>query len=134
MVGLSVNLVLKWLPVFLRERAVFCMTEFLFLLTFQISASSSREVPLFRQKPSAYQRTVGRMTKESTPRVLGHSLLHSLVGSHRSFIRSLRTARFARVFRCAHSLAPRLMGKWFLSMKCVDYIPFIHIVQSHFLR
>ena len=37
--------------------------------------------------------------------VLGHSLVHSLVRWHRSLVRFLRTARFARAFRCARSLA-----------------------------
>ena len=34
---------------------------------------------------------------------LGHSLVRSLVRSHRSLIRLLRTARFTRALRCAHS-------------------------------
>ena len=38
--------------------------------------------------------------------VLGHSLVCSLVRSHRSLICSLRT------LRCAHSFTPELMGKW----------------------
>ena len=45
---------------------------------------------------------------KSTRRVLGHSLLRSLVRSHRSLIRLLRTARFARALRCAHSFARSL--------------------------
>ena len=47
--------------------------------------------------------TMGRMTMKSVRRVLGHLLLRSLLRSHRSPIRSLRTARFT--LRCAHSLA-----------------------------
>ena len=50
--------------------------------------------------------------------VLGHSLVRSLVRSHRSLARLLRTARFARALRCAHSFArsltsltPLLVGK-----------------------
>ena len=50
--------------------------------------------------------------------VLGHSLVRSLVRSHRSIVRLLRTARFARALRCAHSFArsltsltPSLVGK-----------------------
>ena len=49
---------------------------------------------------------------------LGHSLVRSLVRSHRSLVRLLRTARFARALRCAHSFArslpsltPSLVGK-----------------------
>ena len=52
--------------------------------------------------------TFGRMTMKSTRRVLGQSLLHSFVRSHRSFIYLLRTARFARALRCAHSSARSL--------------------------
>ena len=40
--------------------------------------------------------------------VLGHSLVRSLVRSHRSLVRLLRTVRFARALRCAHSLARSL--------------------------
>ena len=50
--------------------------------------------------------------------VLGHSLVRSLVRSYRSLVRLLRTARFARALRCAHSFArsltsltPSLVGK-----------------------
>ena len=40
--------------------------------------------------------------------VMGHSLVRSLVRSHRSPVRLLRTARFARALRCAHSFARSL--------------------------
>ena len=43
------------------------------------------------------------MTRKSTRRVLSHSLLRLLVRSHRSLIRLLRSVRFARELRCAHS-------------------------------
>ena len=50
--------------------------------------------------------------------VLGHSLVRSLVRSHSSLVRLLRTARFARALCCAHSFAcsltsltPSLVGK-----------------------
>ena len=52
-----------------------------------------------------HPRPLGRMTIKSTRRVLGHSLLRSLVRSHRSLIRLIRTARFARALRCSHSFA-----------------------------
>ena len=49
---------------------------------------------------------------------LGHSLVCSLIRSHRSLVCLLRTARFARALRCAHSfgrsltlLTPSLVGK-----------------------
>ena len=51
---------------------------------------------------------MGTMTTKSTRGVLGHSLLHSLVRLHRSLVRLLRTARFARALRCAHSFARSL--------------------------
>ena len=54
---------------------------------------------------------------KSTRRELGNSLLHLLVCLHRSLIRWLRTARFDRALRCAHSLALELIGKRFLPMK-----------------
>ena len=54
------------------------------------------------------QRTLGWMTMKSTRKVLGHSLLRSLIRSHRSLIRLLRTARFARALRCTHSFARSL--------------------------
>ena len=48
--------------------------------------------------------TMGNMTSESTRGVLDHSL----VCSHCSLIRLLRTARFARALHCAHSFARSL--------------------------
>ena len=77
------------------------------------------------------------MTMKSTRRVLGHSLLRSLVRSHRSLIRLLRTARFARALRCAHSLARSLThslrsswGSGFcLQNERVDFISFEPTVQ-----
>ena len=45
---------------------------------------------------------------KSTRRALGHSLLRSLVRSHRSLIRLLRTALSASALRCAYSLARSL--------------------------
>ena len=40
--------------------------------------------------------------------ILGHSLVRLLVRSHHSLIRLRWIARFARAFRCAHSLARSL--------------------------
>ena len=58
----------------------------------------------------------------------GHSLVLSLVRSHRSPICLLRTFRFTRTLRCAHSfahtLALELKGERFMSLKCVDFISF----------
>ena len=55
---------------------------------------------------------MGKMTMKSTRRVLGHSLVRSLVRSHRSLIRFLRIACFTRALCCAHSLArSRAHGK-----------------------
>ena len=47
--------------------------------------------------------------------VMGHSLVRSLVRSHRSLVRLLRTARFARALRCAHSLPSSWDSGIFLS-------------------
>ena len=48
--------------------------------------------------------------------VMGHSLVRSLVCSHRSLTRLLRTVRFARALRCAHlfarSLTHLLLSSW----------------------
>ena len=55
-----------------------------------------------------YDCTMGRMTMKSTRRALGYSVLRSLVRSHHSLIRSLRTACFARALRCADSFARSL--------------------------
>ena len=45
----------------------------------------------------------GRKQPRKQTEVLGHSLVHSLVCSHRSLVCLLRTARFARALRCTHS-------------------------------
>ena len=48
------------------------------------------------------------MTMKSTHRVLGHSLVCSLVHSHRTLICFLHTACFACALRCAHSFVRSL--------------------------
>ena len=58
-----------------------------------------------RSLTSSPQCTVGQKTMKSTHRVLGHSLVRSLVHSNRSLIRSLHISRFDRALRCAHSFA-----------------------------
>ena len=76
------------------------------------------------------------MTLKSTRKVLGHSLLRSIVGSHRSLIRLLRTARFARALRyaplrsamLAHSLTPELMRKRIWS---TERMRRFHTVSTH---
>merc|ERR1712136_322498 len=54
------------------------------------------------------ERHYGRKQPRIQTEVLGHSLVRSLVPSHRSLVRLLRTARFARALRCAHSFARSL--------------------------
>ena len=44
--------------------------------------------------------------------VLGHSLVRSLLCSHRSLVRLLRTARFARALRSLTSLVGQWMIRW----------------------
>ena len=94
---------------------------------------------------SGKQSTVGRMTMKSTRRVLGHSLLRSLVRLHRSLIRLLRTARFARALRCAHSLARSLTrslrssweSSFCLWIERVDFIQFettVHCIRRPVIR
>ena len=55
--------------------------------------------------------TVVSNDMKSTRRVLGHSLLRSLVRSHLSLICLLHTARFARALRCVHSFT-RSRAHW----------------------
>ena len=63
--------------------------------------------------------------------VLGHSLVRSLVCSHRSLVCSLRTARFASALRCAYSFArsltsltPSLVGQWIFDVsKLPGFVP-----------
>ena len=74
--------------------------------------------------------------------VLGHSLLCSIVCSHRSLIRLLRTARFARALRCAHSFARSLTRSirrsWESDLclwnECVDFIQFETTVRCFKIR
>ena len=63
-------------------------------------------------KKVSYRCALGLNDTKSTRRVLDHSLVRSLVRSHHSLNRLLRTGRFATVLaalrsfaRCAHSLA-----------------------------
>ena len=70
--------------------------------------------------------------------VLGPLLIHSLVPSHRSLICLLRTARFARALRCAHSFARSftrsLRSLWeicfCLRNEHVDFISFERLVPT----
>ena len=51
--------------------------------------------------------------------------IHSLVRSHRSLVRLLRTARCARALtHCAHSLASELVGQW------IVFIQFLKSFES----
>ena len=69
--------------------------------------------------------------------VLGHSLVRSLVRSHRSLVRLLRTASFARALHCAHSFArsltlltPSLVGQWYIRwLFCLFFFPFWTVVK-----
>ena len=94
--------------------------------------SSARHYHFLDMSSIRYRSTLGRNDMKSTRRVLGHSLLRSLVRPHRSLIRLLRTARFAHALRCAHSFARSLThsfpGSW-ESCSClwnerVDFIQF----------
>ena len=79
------------------------------------------------------RRTVSRMIKEKTRRVLGHSLISSFVRSQLTLLHLLHIVtwltRFAALIRSlAHLLAPKLMGKGFLSIKWTRRF---HIVLTH---
>ena len=57
--------------------------------------------------------------------VLGHSLVRSLIRSHRSLVCLLRTARFARAHRYTHSLAHSLAHG-----KVNDWMPILSVFFS----
>ena len=78
---------------------------------------------IFAAPLTRFGRTMGRMQCDSEPLrigalVMSHSLIRSLVRSHRALIRLLHTARFARAplrsfaRLLAQSLAPALVGQW----------------------
>ena len=69
------------------------------------------------------QRTVGQNCMKSTRRVLGHSLVRSLIRSHRSLIRLLRTTRFAR------SLTHSLPSSWESGLCLYDFDPLCNASQ-----
>ena len=83
------------------------LLEGLFIHPF-ISPSIRRSVLVHPSVRRSGHPAMGGMTIKWTRRSLGHSLLRSLVPSHRSLIFMLCTALFARVLRCAHSLARSL--------------------------
>ena len=69
-------------------------------------------------KPNEKVGHYGRKQPRIQTEVVGHSLVRSLVRSHRSLVRLLRNARFARALPCALSFArlltsrtPSLVGK-----------------------
>ena len=73
---------------------------------------------------------------KSMLRVLGYSLLHSLVCSQRSLIRLLHTARFSRALRCAHLFACSLTrsgahGKKDLRKEGLTDKPFERNARTH---
>ena len=61
-----------------------------------------------RLSGGSHGRTLGRLTMKSSRRTLGHLPICSIICSPRSLIRSIRTAGFAHVHRCAQSLAHSL--------------------------
>ena len=78
------------------------------------SSSEEKGTQAWRNQPSASLRSPHSDSGDHKigMLVMGHSLIGSLVRSHRSLVRFLRTARCARAVRCAHSLAPELVGQW----------------------
>ena len=69
---------------------------------------------------------------KSTLRVPGHSLVRSLIRSHRSLVHLLHTACFARAFRCDHSLA-RLLTRSRAHGIFVNELHEFHAVSIHSL-
>ena len=76
------------------------------------------------------QSTVGLNDMKSTCKLLGHSLLRSLVRSHHSLIRLLRTARFAHALCCAHLFA-RLLPHSFRTSWERDFCLWFHSVSAN---
>ena len=77
------------------------------------------------------------MTMKSMRRVLGHSLILSFICSYRALIRLLRSAPSARaplrsfVNLFAHSFAPEIIGKSFISM---NWMLRFHTISTHSFR
>ena len=79
--------------------------------------------------------TLGRMPMKLTRRVLGHSLLRSLVRSHRSFIHLLTSlVRSAAVIRSLSRSLTLFQSSWQIDFRLwnerVDFPQFLLIVQS----
>ena len=100
---------------------------------------SRTSVPVSWKKSSMMDRQTDRRAEGPThcgleqqrikTKVLGHSLVRSLVRSHRSLICLLRPARFACALHCAHSFARsltsltlKLVGK--RMMRCLSFLVF----------
>ena len=66
--------------------------------TLPVYHSGKNEATEIRLEEFPAECTVGRMTKKLTRWVMGHSLVRSLICSHRSHICLLRTASFTRSF------------------------------------
>ena len=62
---------------------------------------------------------------------MGHSLIRSLIPSHRSLIRSLRTAHFDRALRCAHSFARLLTHSLLSSWESGIFLSTFQSVLNH---
>ena len=76
----------------------------------EINKDEAKAKPTGKEERTDAQthRTLGRMTMKSTSRVLGNSLLRSLVRSHRSGIHLLLTARFVLPATLIHSFVRSL--------------------------
>ena len=79
----------------------------LFYLPSSWPISSRIQLPSLWSSPALKMRPThcGLEQTRIETKVMGHSLVRSRIRSHRSLVRLLRTARFARALRCAHSLA-----------------------------
>ena len=95
----------------------------------------------FHKDPKFHYALWARTTKNTdwSTGPLARPFARSLVRSHCSLVRLLRTAGFARALRCAHSFArsliPSLVGKWFIRwLFCLCFfLPFSTIVKGCFL-
>ena len=64
---------------------------------------------------------------------MGHSRIRSLVHSHCSILRLLRTARFVCALCCAQSPAPELVGQWIIFVqfsKCFESLCILRFLSA----
>jgi len=112
------------LRVLRTEKSLFCYYVYLILIVPSLffPFSVSLRFPPLHSDPECL---------EIATLVMGHSLVRSLVRSHRSLVRLLRTARFARALRCAHSFARSLAHSLPSSWDSGIFLSYFQSVLDH---